>query len=438
MFTLFNHQKTALNYLRLNDSFILTMEQGTGKTLPSLCRILELLKSNAINNALIVCPKSVIGSWYRDMELFNKTDRSILLNKVDVINYDSVWRNAKYNRDYDLILLDEAHSIANRQSKRAKFLLRLSVKATYRYLLTGTPISNGRLEDSWSLICFLDPVTINKQVYSNIWREYTGNKGSFYDWCGRYAFLDQYHKPYKYKRVEEIQLVLKSYSYCVKKVDCLDLPEKLPDEIRLLNLAEPTLYKEMAKHSTSSELEIVADNPLTKLLYLRQIASGCFSPSNKTSKESALEDLLLEIGTKKLVIFAEFTASITQIKKVLVKNNISFTTLDGNSDKNNWRLFQQDATIQVIICQYQSGCQGIDLFTADTTLYYEPTLRSNVLEQSRDRIHRQGQRNVCSYIHFITKGTVEEQIYKALANYSDFNQKLFNEYVSEYQRSFRR
>lgn len=438
MFTLYEHQKTALNYLRLNDSFMLTMEQGTGKTLPSLCRILELLKTKAINNALIVCPKSVIGSWFRDMELFNKTDRSILLNKVDVINYDSVWRNGKYEKDYGLILLDEAHSIVNRNSRRASFLLRLSAKAKYRYLLTGTPISNGRLEDTWALMCFLDPLVVGKQVYSNIWREITGGRGSYYDWLNRFAFLDQYHKPYKYKRVDEIQLVLKSYTYCIKKIDCLDLPEKLPDEIRLLNLAEPTLYKEMAKHSTVAELEVIAENPLTKLLYLRQIVSGCFSPTNKTSKESALEDLLLEIGSKKLVIFAEFTASITQIKKVLKKHNVSYTTLDGSSDKNNWRLFQEDESIQVIICQYASGCQGIDLFAADTTLYYEPTLRSNVLEQSRDRTHRRGQRNICSYIHFITKGTVEEQIYKALAGYSDFNQKLFTHYLQEYQRSFRK
>lgn len=349
-----------------------------------------------------------------------------------------VWRSKKYEKDYDLILLDEAHSIVNRQSRRASFLLRLSVRAKYRYLLTGTPISNGRLEDTWSLMCFLDPIEMSKKVYSNIWRELTGGKGSYYDWLNRYAFLDQYHKPYKYKRVEEIQLILKTYTYTIKKIDCLELPEKLPDEIRLLNLAEPTLYKEMAKHSVASELEIIADNPLTKLLYLRQIVSGCFTANNKTSKDSALEDVLIEIGDKKLVIFAEFTASITKIKKVLDKQRKTYTTLDGSSDKNNWRLFQNDESIQIIICQYQSGCQGIDLFAADTILYYEPTLRSNVLEQSRDRIHRNGQRNVCSYIHFITKGTVEEQIYKALAGYSNFNKKLFTQYMSEYQRSFRK
>lgn len=414
------------------------MEQGTGKTLPSLCRILELLKVKAIHNALIVCPKSVIASWYRDMELFEPTDRKLLESKVDVINYDMVWRNERYNRPYDLILLDEAHCITNRNSRRSSFLLRASSKAKYRYLLTGTPIGNGRLEDTWSLMCFLDPVVVSKQVYSNIWKELTGGRGSYSDWLHRYAYLDQYHKPYKYKNVREIQSVLQTYSYGVKKVDCLDLPAKLPDEIRLLNLAEPKTYKQMAKDSAIVELDIVADNPLVKLLYLRQICSGCFSPTNKTSKESALEDLLLEIGSNKLVIFAEFTASITNIKKILKKHNVTFTTQDGSSDKSNWRMFQTDENIQVIICQYQSGCQGIDLYSADTTLYYEPTLRSTVLEQSRDRTHRNGQRNVCSYIHFITKGTVEEAIYKALSGYSDFNEKLFTQYLDEYQRSYRR
>jgi SNF2 family DNA or RNA helicase len=90
----------------------------------------------------------------------------------------------------------------------------------------------------------------------------------------------------------------------------------------------------------------------------------------------------------------------------------------------------------VIIVQYQSGSAGIDLYSADTIIYYEPTLRSTTLEQSRDRIHRTGQKHKCSYIHFFTKGTVEEQIYKALSSFQDFNEKLFTEYMESYQKSF--
>ena len=128
------------------------MEQGTGKTLPSLVRICELLKNGDIRKGLICCPKSVIGSWERDIALFNPEDQRLLESGLDIINYDMVWRSTKYKRDYDLILCDEAHNIVNRTSRRAKFLLRASVKAKYRYLLTGTPIGNGRLEDSYSLI----------------------------------------------------------------------------------------------------------------------------------------------------------------------------------------------------------------------------------------------------------------------------------------------
>lgn len=437
-FTLFAHQQKALNYLRLNDSFMLTMEQGCGKTLPSLVRIIELIKAGEVKQGLICCPKSVIGSWERDIELFSPADQKLLFNTLDIINYDMVWRSPKYKKDYDLILCDEAHNIANRTSKRAKFLLKASVKARFRYLLTGTPIGNGRLEDSYSLVCFLDPYLAGGNIYSNIWRTYTGGKGSYYDWVDRYADLDQFYKPYKYKHISEVQLVLKSYSYSVKKIDCLDLPEKLPDEIRLLELAEPKLYKQLAKDGAVLELDLLADNPLVKLGYLRQLVSGHLNGETySTSKNKALEELLQELGDKKLVIFAEFRASIDSIITTLKKLKITYITQDGRSDKNNWKVFQADDSIQVIVCQYQSANQGIDLFKSDTILYYEPTLRSNVLEQSKDRIHRVHQKNKCSYIHFITKGTVEQSIYKALAEYKDFSNNLFTKYMETYQRAYR-
>ena len=117
--------------------------------------------------------------------------------------------------------------------------------------------------------------------------------------------------------------------------------------------------------------------------------------------------------------------------------DIPYLTLDGDQkDKQIWRRFQDDPRTRVIICQYQTASAGIDLYAADTIIYYEPTLRSQLLEQSRDRIHRTGQVTKCSYIHLITRGTVEMDIYRALAGYSDFSEKLFVEYMTQYRRNY--
>ena len=74
MIELYRHQQIALAYLEFNDSFALYMEQGTGKTLPTLFRILDLIKSGEVTTktkALIVGPKSALGAWERDVEKFN-------------------------------------------------------------------------------------------------------------------------------------------------------------------------------------------------------------------------------------------------------------------------------------------------------------------------------------------------------------------------------
>lgn len=430
--------------MRANDYFALFMEQGTGKTIPSLCRILDLARSGAISEALVVAPKSALGAWERDIELFNVVDQEIIKSVLTLINYDKVWRGgdkSPYNKKYGIIILDEAHLIKNRSSQRSKFLLKLACKADYRYILTGTPIGNGQLENIYALYCFLDPYLERGRVCSRIFG------GSYQKFQDRYCILNMYHKPSSYVHVKELQEIINAHSYRVKKVDCLDLPEKLPDEIIKVDLIERKLYKKLSTESAILEYEILAENPLSRLVKLRQLSSGYLTYKEgtedkllelKTEKLSVLQEILEGYPEdKKVVIFAEFKYSIAKISDLLRKMKIRFVTLDGDQkDKTIWRQFQIDKRIRVIVCQYQTAAAGIDLFASDTIIYYEPTLRSNILEQSRDRIHRTGQKEKCSYIHLLTKGTVEVEIYRALAGYSDFSEALFTRYMQGYRRRY--
>lgn len=441
MINLYRHQEIALSYMRSNNFFALFMEQGTGKTIPSLCRILDLLKSGAIEDALVVAPKSALGAWERDMELFDDLERDILKNGITLINYDKVWRGdnkSPYFKKWGCIILDEAHLIKNRTSRRSKFLLKIACDSDYRYILTGTPISNGQLENIWSLYCFLDPYMNRGYVYSKIFG------GPYKNFQERYCILNMYHKPSSYIHVRELQDIINEHSFRVKKVDCLDLPDKLPDEIVKVDQAEKRLYKKLATESALLEYEILADNPLSRLVKLRQLCSGHITLESgeiievKNEKLNILQELLEGYeDDKKIVIFAEFKYSISKISELLEKMKLKYVVLDGDQkDKTIWRKFQTDKKIRVIVCQYQTACAGIDLFASDTMIFYEPTLRSNTLEQARDRIHRTGQKNKCSYIHLLTRGTVEVDIYRALSGYSDFNEALFTRYMEGYRRSY--
>lgn len=444
MVKLYRHQEIALSYMRVNNFFALFMEQGTGKTLPALCRILDLLRSGSIEEALVVAPKSALGAWERDIELFDDLDRDILRGGITLINYDKIWRGgdkSPYWKKYGAIILDEAHNIKNRSSQRAKFLLKLACMSDYRYLLTGTPIGNGQLENIYSLYTFLDPYLERGRVCSRIFG------GSYQKFQDRYCILNMYHKPSSYIHVKELQEIINAHSYRVKKVDCLDLPEKLPDEVVKVDLLEKKLYKKLATESAILEYEILAENPLSRLVKLRQLSSGYLTYREgredklldlKTEKLSVLEEILEGYPEdKKVVIFAEFKYSIAKISELLRKMKIRFVVLDGDQkDKTIWRKFQADNKIRVIVCQYQTANAGIDLFASDTIIYYEPTLRSNILEQSRDRIHRTGQKEKCSYIHLLTRGTVEVDIYRALTGYSDFSEALFTRYMEGYRRNY--
>ena len=425
--------------MRSNNYFALFMEPRTGKTLPCLFRILDLLKSGAIENALVVAPKSALGAWERDTELFNDLDREILKDAITLINYDKVWRGDKkspYCKKWGCIILDEAHLIKNRTSRRSKFLLKLACNADYRYILTGSPISNGALEGIWSLYCFLDPYLERGYPYSRIFG------GSYKTFEDRYCILNMYHKPSSYVHVKELQEIINEYCYRVKKSECFDLPEKLPDEIIKVDHAEKTLYKKLATESAILEYEILAENPLSRLIKLRQLCSGHIKMADGTIVETKNEKLniLQEIiegyeDDKKLVIFAEFKYSIGKIVELLKKMKIKHVVLDGDQkDKTIWRKFQSDKSIRVIVCQYQTANAGIDLYASDTILFYEPTTRSVVLEQARERTFKRGQKTTC--IHLLTRGTVEVDIYRALAGYSDFSEKLFTEYMEGYRRSY--
>jgi DNA repair protein RAD5 len=159
------------------------------KSLPRLQKASTTVEP-APYTTLVIAPMSLLAQWHSEAEKASKdgtlkamvyygSEKAVNLQKlccapnaanapnVIITSYGTVL--SEYNQvvaqdgnrgshdgifslDYFRIILDEAHSIKNRQSKTAKACYELNAK--HRWVLTGTPIVN-RLEDLFSLVRFL-------------------------------------------------------------------------------------------------------------------------------------------------------------------------------------------------------------------------------------------------------------------------------------------
>lgn len=157
---------------------------GLGKTLQSICILAgkhheRMEKHRATKSpdtvhlpSLIVCPPTLTGHWYYEIQKYtdtlrpvlytgNSRERARLLGKLQsydvVITSYEVVRNDISNLEghqWLYCILDEGHVIKNAKTKLTKAVK--SVQAVHRLILSGTPIQNNVLE-LWSLFDFLMP-----------------------------------------------------------------------------------------------------------------------------------------------------------------------------------------------------------------------------------------------------------------------------------------
>ena len=443
-----------LDLMTKHDRFLILAEVGTGKTLSTVVHLSNLFLGGEARNALIVAPLSGLDAWYRDIKKLSPDRQRMIRQNTTFINYDKLSRkNGRYQKEcakiWDVVILDEGHAISNPSSNRTRYFvgkgvaLGLASNAKYRYLLTGTLLTNGRLEDLWSPLRFI----LDDAWYS--WQDF------------KHRFLVTRRLPNSYAEMvigyrhrAELLDIVAQHSYRVLKADCLDLPEEMPDDIVTVpwaagKNAEPfdktteALYLD-ALESYVEALDMVMDNPLTRLLRMRQIATGHVKESDTRNSAGGLQkgtvyalnqnkthyamELIQNNLPHKTVVFYQFTATCHALEAALKKAKINYVTLNGEQkDKGIWVKFQEDPDIKVIVVQYQSGSSAIDLYASSYTIYMEPTDSSYIMEQSRARTHRNGQKQPCNYVFLLTENSIEFDMYKRLQNYQDFNEEAYRE-----------
>jgi DNA repair protein RAD5 len=211
---LYPHQQEALKWIKCTEEQprlheeqprggILAHEMGLGKTITMLTHM-----SSCTGINLVICPKSVLTNWLREATVknFYSSDQvfvyyglnrksaelephvRLVLTTFDIVRTESIFKKTSllYNITWTRIVLDEAHRIAERNSKTSKSISQL--KGYNRWCLTGTPYKNG-LSDIVALCKFLKIQPYSKATW---WKHNAHNECSLKQW--RASHLHIRHK----------------------------------------------------------------------------------------------------------------------------------------------------------------------------------------------------------------------------------------------------
>ena len=460
------HQMTALEKSWNRETYAYFMEMGTGKTKVLIVNSAMLYGKGKVDGALIMAPKGVIGTWYKQeipIHLPDHIENETILWQANITKGQSqkLGRLFKVGEELHVLIMnveafstqkgvafaskflmshntlmavDESTTIKNPGAKRTKNICNLSSRASYKRILTGSPVTKSPL-DLFKQCEFLETELLGHVSYYTFRTRYAVMKTA--NFGGRSVQI-----VVGYRNLEELSEKLKPFSYRVLKDDCLDLPAKTyMKRIVKLTPEQEKVYKQM-KHLALAEMEgkvMSTATVLTQLMRLQQINCGHFTADDgtiKPIKNNRIKELLdtLEEIHGKVVIWAHYQYDVETIVEHLKEEygDNSFVTYYGKTPmserQDNIQKFQDpDSPVRFLVGTTQTGGYGITLTAASTMIYYSNGYDLEKRQQSEARIDRIGQKFPMTYIDLMVEDTVDERIVKALRKKVNIATKIMGE-----------
>lgn len=395
-------------------------DMGLGKTVQILAFLLSY-KKLVNKNVLLIVPASLVGNWEKEIKKFSPTIDYYIARKISadelkiknsfltITTYQvSQSLSTIYEKNWGIVILDEAQAIKNPETKQAKKIK--SLKREMSIALTGTPIENNLL-NLWSIFDFLNP----------------GLLGSESEFRKEYDIKDASRK-----NVQRLVKIINPFILRRMKTDkkiIRDLPEKNDNIIYMeLSKKQIILYKKVISELT--EMKMSESNQfmqkriiLTAILHLKQI---CNHPSQfigdneykicDSGKFLALKELCEIIFEKreKVLVFTQFK-EIAEPLNNLLKDifKIPGYVITGDTPINvRSRYIEsfQTGNIPYMILSLKTAGVGLNLTAATNVIHFDRWWNPAVENQATDRTYRIGQSNNVNVYKLITKDTIEEII----------------------------
>ncbi|KAI0271427.1 hypothetical protein BC834DRAFT_441990 [Gloeopeniophorella convolvens] len=434
---------------------ILADEMGLGKTVQIATFIGNIITKFDTAPALVVVPNSTITNWIREFtswvpvirvvpyygeaksrevirryELMHSTKTKgtigakfhVLVTTYDTINSKDFAVFKSVPR-WEFLVVDEGQRLKNDKGLLFKKLNEL--KVAHRVIMTGTPLNNN-IRELFNLMNFLDP---------NEWNDLEQ--------------LEKDHKELTEDLVKELHNRLRPYFLRRMKGQVLQLPPK--NEV-IVPVSLTPLQKEIYKSVLGKNVELLKslalsysgakgsgkpktssmNNMLMDLrkciqhpyLVSRDIEPKGLSPEEAHSRLVAgstklrlLQALLPKLKARghRVLLFSQFVIALDVIEDFLVGEGLRYLRLDGNTKQSERQkgmdeFNRPDSDVFIYLLSTRAGGVGINLWSADTVIIFDPDFNPHQDLQAIARAHRYGQTKPCLVFKLMAKDTAEERI----------------------------
>jgi SNF2 family DNA or RNA helicase len=457
---------------------------GMGKTIEVGIFLAEMIRRGKGKRIMLLAPKSILSQfqkelWDRfaiplmrlDSEGVARIKTQLPLNKnpfeyydktiisIDTLKNNGIYRHYLEKSKWDIIVIDECHTIANDKSLRGGLAQFLAKKCESLILTSATP-HNGRKESFANLIRMIEPIAIPKNseyTKSNVEPYYVRR---FKHDIAQSDIRDQFKEREVIKIPAELSKAETDFLKYQQelKIEAINSSDKRKSKNDYLfsigifkaflsspKAALQSINNRIEKVSSHGESKLLEDNKQV-LLKLKELAENVLS-SNSDTKYKKLKETLISLkwtGNKqsdRYVIFAERIDTIHYLFDHLKMDfNLSEDSIKlfhgGLSDMDQQGIVEEfskeDSSIRLLISS-DAGSQGVNLhFYCNRMFNYDIPWSLITLEQRNGRIDRYGQKHtpyiyylvaesdnsdIKTDLHIIKKLTEkEEQVYQTLGD----------------------
>ncbi len=368
------------------------------------------------------------------------------------------------NSSWDLIIIDEAHRVAGSSGEVARYKLGylLSQASPYLLLLSATP-HNGKTEPFLRLVRLLDEEAfpnaksiVKEQVAPYLIRtekrESIDNNGNLL-FKNRITHLVELNWDERHTLQRELYemvsaYVSKTYDKArrnLKKNMCLiflliimqrmvtsstaavrqSLERRLQvlktQSMRIASLTEEDLAELNIEDGVEEAIEAMSldiDAEIEELERIIAVAKQAeFQyPDVKVEKlVDTIDEILSEDRNQKIIVFTEFVATQTYLRKLLENRGFTVTILNGgmNIEERNEALLEFKTKSNIFIST-DAGGEGLNLQFANIIINYDLPWNPMKIEQRCGSVDRIGQQRDVHIYNFIVGETVENRVREVL------------------------